>query len=1066
MISESTIQQVKDAPIDDIVGRYVKLRRTGANLSGLCPFHNEKSPSFSVSPAKGFYKCFGCGKSGNGISFVMDKENLTFPEAVKTIAGWYSIFIEEDQPVDPQVKAQTDSAKDALIKAQQIYSTIPNSEKSLYWSGRGFTAASMKSWGIGIAPAYGDLSGIRHEDLIECGLLRKNEEGRPIWFFRNRLTLPIWNEQGEIVSFAGRSIDKQTPKYLNTRETKVYNKSSLLYGLNRAKTAIRNQGFAILTEGYLDVIRLHSMGADNAIATCGTALTDKHAKLLARYTNCVVIMRDGDKAGKKAALKDLSVLLHHIKEVLVFEIPDGHDPDSFFQDTANFDRAFLKDGWNDNIVQEAVFWFIDQQKAISPAQTSEAVNQLVELIRPLDKTQRDLYTKYAAKKWGVNTSSFRIAEKSLEEVTVEVGEEESLQAWVKEQVTQLYADGFVMNNDKQKDKIGAYYGNEGKKAVRLTNYTVKPLYFVIDGGQNRRLIEVYNGHKTSMLEMPNKAFISQDAFETEIISRGAYYSEPGFTKGHFKRMANWITDKLDYAYELKTLGFQPEGFFAYSNLALTADGSPMEYNEYGVVSVASKNFLFPGTGKLQEGVRQEDNKYINDLYLSYVKSSINFEKWAELFYSVYGKHGAFGISYIFFTIFKDIVSKVVKLPILYTYGAKGSGKSSFAESIVYLFFSGKDNNGQLIKSFNLNPGQGTPFSFFSRLSRFRNCPAHFNEYDVNNIEPWKKSAFKAYYDGEGREVGSMNNTSTSKRKTEQQQVESSVIISGQYLDTSDDGSILSRSIPLKFSETGNKNRTQEEKENYALLEKYQMEGLSSIPMEIFRHKKYVEQNFRDKFFEVKKQLSEYMRRSNYTIEDRILNNYSIMVSLTELMSSKIKLPYSTGKFFDLSVEYMKAQNSTLVDNNILGNFWTIIEILFDSNQVNHEGKHTHFIVAKTKAVKILTGVDQTTIMFEEPTEVLYIRLMNLYDAYARRYREQKNKPAPDYETIGTYLKDQPYHIGLVKAKQFADKSTSCIVLNYDMMKKLYGINLLKMDQPSNEVTDAVQELLTQHELPF
>ena len=356
-IPQSFIQELLvRADVVDIVGRYVQLKKGGANLMGLCPFHGEKSPSFSVSPAKQFYHCFGCGKNGNAISFLMDHAGMTFVEAVQDLAQQYGLQVPEDD-VSPQ-----DRAKAALMREQQATLTsvlekagmayirhLRGSEKAIdYFKGRGLSGEIAKTFGLGYAPeGWRSLASVfaDYSDplLVESGLVINGEEGDSNAFgeakrydrFRDRVMFPIRNVKGECIGFGGRVLNDEKPKYLNSPETPVFSKGRELYGLFEARAALREHGYALVTEGYMDVVALAQMGFANAVATLGTACTADHVQKLFRFTDSVVFSFDGDGAGRRAARKALDAALPFATDVRTVKflfLPEEHDPDTYIRE--------------------------------------------------------------------------------------------------------------------------------------------------------------------------------------------------------------------------------------------------------------------------------------------------------------------------------------------------------------------------------------------------------------------------------------------------------------------------------------------------------------------------------------------------------------------------------------------------------------------------------------------------------------------------------------------------------------------------------------------------------------
>ncbi|MDD0808759.1 DNA primase [Curvibacter sp. RS43] len=349
-IPQSFIQELlARADVVDIVGRYVPLKKAGANFMGLCPFHGEKSPSFSVSPTKQFYHCFGCGKNGNAIGFLMDHGGMSFLEAVDDLAQQYGLQVPQDD-LSPQEKARAAeqrqrqlSLSDVLEKAGESYRKhLKVSPKAVaYLKGRGLSGEIAKRFGLGYAPeGWRSLASVFPEYdsplLAECGLVIVNEEDAKRYDrFRDRIMFPIRNVKGECIGFGGRVLGDEKPKYLNSPETPVFSKGRELYGLFEARTALREQGYALVTEGYMDVVALAQLGFPNAVATLGTACTTEHVHKLFRFTDSVVFSFDGDAAGRRAARKALDGALPYATDTRTVKflfLPAEHDPDSFIRE--------------------------------------------------------------------------------------------------------------------------------------------------------------------------------------------------------------------------------------------------------------------------------------------------------------------------------------------------------------------------------------------------------------------------------------------------------------------------------------------------------------------------------------------------------------------------------------------------------------------------------------------------------------------------------------------------------------------------------------------------------------
>ena len=349
MIPDSFIQDLLNrVDVADVVGRYVQLKKGGINLLGLCPFHNEKSPSFTVSPTKQFYHCFGCGAHGSAITFLIEHTGASFPEAVRTLAGAVGMTVPEENR-SPGQKAATARRREevsqhtkALDAAQKHYlAQLRDSPAAIrYLKQRGLTGVIAKEFGLGWASA--DRQALAkvfpHYDdpiLVESGLVIESEDGRRYDRFRERVMFPIRNVKGEIVGFGGRIIGKGEPKYLNSPETPVFSKGNELYGLFEARAAIRTEGCVIVVEGYMDVVGLAQLGVRNAVATLGTATTPTHIQKLLRASDKIVFSFDGDSAGRRAAWRALQACLPLLRDDISIRflfLPKEHDPDSYIRE--------------------------------------------------------------------------------------------------------------------------------------------------------------------------------------------------------------------------------------------------------------------------------------------------------------------------------------------------------------------------------------------------------------------------------------------------------------------------------------------------------------------------------------------------------------------------------------------------------------------------------------------------------------------------------------------------------------------------------------------------------------
>ncbi len=403
MISQDTIQQITNRiDIVEIVGEFVKLKKRGANYLGNCPFHNEKSPSFTVSPSKEIYKCFGCGKSGNAIGFIMEHEKYSYVEALKWIAARYNIQIEETE-VSPEIKQQQQVAESLFVlnsfAQKHLSNNLFNTEegKSVglsYLQHRGFREDILQKFLIGYnLEARDDLTKAFIQNQFNLEFAQKaslvtlrNDE--PVDNYRGRITFPIHNQSGKIIGFGARIIksNDKAPKYINTQENEIYSKSKVLYGLYFARQAINKFDECLLVEGYTDVVSLHQAGIENVVASGGTSLTPDQLRLIRKHTNNLTIIYDGDSAGVAAALRGLDKALEEGLNVKLVLIPDNEDPDSYVKKIgASPFRDFIDQNKKDFIIFQLEVML--QQAGNDTAKRSAVVNQVAETLSKFQRAE-------------------------------------------------------------------------------------------------------------------------------------------------------------------------------------------------------------------------------------------------------------------------------------------------------------------------------------------------------------------------------------------------------------------------------------------------------------------------------------------------------------------------------------------------------------------------------------------------------------------------------------------------------------------------------------------------------
>jgi len=436
LIPKFTIDKIIDAArVEDVIGDFITLKKRGSNLLGLCPFHGEKSPSFTVSPAKGIYKCFGCSKSGTAVNFIMDHESLSYPEALKYLANKYGIEVVEKE-VTNEEKAQQNEKESLYIVMQyaQKYFTdlLLNDDlgRSIglgYFTERGFSQTTIDKFQLGYSSderrKFSETAvknSYKPEYLVKTGmaiLSNNHVEGNPITVtdifdrYTGRVMFPIHNITGKVIGFGGRILtnDKKQAKYINSPQTDIYDKSKTLYGLFQAKKTIIQEDICFLVEGYTDVISMHQSGIENVVSSSGTSLTVDQIKLIHRFTKNITILYDGDLAGIKASFRGIDLILEEGMNVRVLLFPDGDDPDSYSKKVTNNEfKAFIKSNSKDFIAFKTSLLY--QEAENDPIKRAELIKDIVESIAVIpDAINRSVYVKECSKIMDIGEQILNIA---------------------------------------------------------------------------------------------------------------------------------------------------------------------------------------------------------------------------------------------------------------------------------------------------------------------------------------------------------------------------------------------------------------------------------------------------------------------------------------------------------------------------------------------------------------------------------------------------------------------------------------------------------------------------------
>jgi DNA primase len=546
-ISQSKIDEIASSlDIVEIISQYTPLRKAGRNFMGRCPFHQEKTPSFSVSQEKGVYHCFGCGKSGNIFNFIMDIDNVSFYDAVKRLAEKANIKIEwdEEQYEDKnKIELLYEINRQAAKYFYEILMSFDGTYAKEYLNHRGIKDDVIKKFGLGFSLKQKEafskefLKTFQKEDLLNAGLVIDTNMNEIRDRFRGRIMFPIFSESNRVIGFGARKVfpdDTVEGKYINSPETKIYNKSKILYGLNFSRKAIKENGFAILVEGYMDLISIFQSGIDNVIASSGTSLTSLQVKILSRYTNEIVIVYDADIAGQSAARRGIELILENNLNVSLVVLPPGEDPDSFILN--NGKSSFVK---LINSRNSVINYIGESYKALGKLDTpdgkAEFVKEIITLIaRMKDEIKRDFYIKDIANRFSIYESIIRKELDKILKLKNRGLTRELIPTKLEEQQT-YQANTNILEDECKLIRYLSESSTEAKKYI-LEN-------LIIDYITNKKIMQIINYliskiDKNELTSEQNLYNVFQDQESKQILNK-AFKEE--------------LPDKLNYIFDAKKL---------------------------------------------------------------------------------------------------------------------------------------------------------------------------------------------------------------------------------------------------------------------------------------------------------------------------------------------------------------------------------------------------------------------------------------------------------------------------------------------------------------------------------
>lgn len=1052
MISQLSIEKIKELTVLQVAEKYVPgLKKKGASYSAISPWNSqEKTGSFHVSAAKNIAKCFSSGNGANsGIGLLMKLKNIEWLEAVKILANDFNIQLEYEDNAAAQEYQKKQEKRMALSEvakvALEFFTNKKNTAAVSNWRCKPTTA---KEFALGFAPdSFNEFLnhtqelGIDQQQLCELGVLKVSENGKVYDAFRNRIIFPIFSHTNELVGFSGRTLDNEVkPKYLNSPESSLYEKKNNLLGIHLAKKHIIKRGLAYLVEGNYDVTSLHENGIKNAVAPCGTAVTLEQLKLLKRWAKTLVFFFDPDKAGIASMLKNIDVALELglMVECVILE-DEKLDADTWAKQAAKNEGDVLEQLQalhQDAVLFKSQFLFQGANTHASKIQKQQQVEEFLSLIE--DSKIRQYYITLVGKKLKLGLTDFK---KSVNQLVADREEEHAALGMVKlpegASMEEFDKYGFFTLNDNK--RIGYHFPTKGRGTFRATNFTIKPIMHIKSITDNKRLVELKNHRKVELIDVPTKEFIKPDTMNNVVAGLGNFlvYCD----KRQYLQILTKLNDQFPIATEPKTLGWQTQGFYAYSNGIFTGkEFIPVSQN--GLVEFEKEKYFLPAFSNIYLNVDSDDDLYENDRKFKFIEGELTFEAWADLFVKSYSNNGKIALAWVIAALFRDIVYREGNnFPHLFLYGEKGSGKSTLGWSLNDLQYNG-------MPAFNLN--SGTQVGMYRRLGRVRNSLQLFEEFS-NNLEIKRFQTLKAAYDGVGYEKGVMSRDN----RTEMTKVNSSAVIVGQYLPTLDDNALFERSLLLNFKKLRDgETRPQEQLDAFNALMDAQKRGLGKVVLEILKYRLDFQKEFLLEYRAEMKELKDQLPEGGWT--ERIVSNFCKILVPVKILGNKLKIPFTYKELWDQAKEMIIEQTANINQSDALAQFWDMLEHLLDTKQITRDFQFKIASVVSEKYMKS-RDIKADPKHYGEPTELLYLRFKNIVPLYQENARKQNISHILNKTDLTNYFKNHPAFEGVVSSTPFKDATTSALVFNYNKLSSKFGLDLERTAPPAPSAKEQQQE---------
>lgn len=929
------------ADIVEIIGDFVELKKSGANWKGLSPFVDEKTPSFMVSPTKEIFKDFSSGKGGDAIKFLMEHKSMSYPEALRYVAEKYHMAIEYDdtyQTLTPEEKREKEEKSAIITKMMdwavvQYYEQLQSLPDDHYAKKeiekRGWSKDDLIQWQIGFSPLG---SNLLRQPLVQRG---RTEEGKELSLIndqydqlQNRIVFPIQNHLGNFIGLAGRDLSgkKNIPKYINPKESELYVKDRVLYGLNFALEGIRVEKFCYLVEGYTDVIAMHKNGMENSVASCGTSLTEGQVKLLKRFTKNIRILFDNDghkatNAGLLAAERAIEMFLKEGFNVEICVLPPGEDPDSMprGEQAEKVKEIGLKEVLND-MSMDAILYLAKERfdEDANPSQKGESLKFVSELVAYLNEDHtREFYIKEVATIFRMGISSVRQTvstyRRRIEKQIKSTSSRAYYQAARKDDFElprKLLKAGVQWDDVKTNvlkygliewdNNIFAQRGEEAPfRFAVVSNFCCEIIQHINSDSDEKsvRLVSLTNEHNVNItFDTLSTNFVEMRGFKRMVEGRGnfRYHGKPE----DYERIKHKLYEEMGDGRLIEQLGWQPEGFWAFNN-AVIIDGDVEMLDDTGCFNYKGRQYYIKSGNNLYANMPE---KYGNQKRMIYMKAGAPLNNFLQQMRVVHREHSFNMILHTLCTIFSDIVyERLDFVPMMFLYGEASTGKDQLIRAC-QAFFGKPQPVIKMTGKANTDKGK------IRKFAEFINTMVHMSEYKC--VNDYIDEELKAIWDRDGYTRAD----SESKYLTEEVPILSTFVGTGNEYPITD--SLITRLMVEEFTKN---DFNSEEKKAFELLKDMIDEGVSGHMIEILKHRPLVATTYRKKFSEVQRDLKSDL--GSLSLADRMINNAAALGGFIKLLQDVFPFPFTYEEWKLHIKDQLQRQSNKRSTGSVIAHFW-------------------------------------------------------------------------------------------------------------------------------------------------